>query len=105
MSYEQKVSRSTPGLIVAVIDDSGSEADPLPGTNDAKYKWVEYDFKAILHELLQRSTETKNGAPIIKPRYYLSIIEYGSSPQFWGDPVMDIETAVRKFTDNSDSMG
>ena len=105
MSYGQKASRATPVLVILILDDSGSMADLLSGTNDAKHKWVEYDLKAILHELMQRSTEIRDGVAVIKSRYYVSIIEYGSNPQFWGDPVMDIETAVRKFTDNGNSLG
>ena len=41
MSYEKKISRQNPGLIVGVLDDSGSMQDNLPGTSDPKYKWVE----------------------------------------------------------------
>lgn len=103
--HEQKISRANPGHITMLIDDSGSEEEPLAGTNDPKFKWIEFYLKAILYLLLQRSTETKGDTPIIKPRYYLSIIQYGSKPQFWGDSVMDIETVVRKFADNGDSMG
>ena len=103
--YEQKISRANPGHITMLIDDSGSEDEPLAGTNDPKYKWIEFYLKAILYLLLQRSTESKGDDQIIKPRYYLSIIQYGSYPQFWGDQVMDIESVIEKFTDNGDSMG
>lgn len=105
MSYEKKISRSNPGLIILLLDDSGSMADNLPGTSDAKFKWVELYIKAILYELMQRSTEVSGGTAVIKPRYHLIFIKYGSNPEFWGDPVMDIEGAVRKFTESSNSLG
>lgn len=105
MSHEQKISQANPGLVSAVLDDSGSTADFLPGTNDPVFKWIEHDFGAILHELLQRSTEMKGDNTAIKRRYYLSVTKYGSRPQKWGDDLMDIETAAEKFTDEGNSIG
>ena len=47
----------SPDLIVFVLDDSGSMADPLPGTGDAKFQWVERYVGIILKLLLARCTE------------------------------------------------
>lgn len=98
MSYEQKISRTKPGLIVLVLDDSGSMSDKLAGTSDQRYKWVERYFNIILNLLLSRSTEVKGDGSVIKPRYYVYVITYGTQPQVWAKGEMDIETAVKNFT-------
>jgi Mg-chelatase subunit ChlD len=105
MPYEKKISRQYPGLIVAILDDSGSMSDNLPGTSDRKYKWVERYMGIIFNELLTRSSEVKQDAVVIKPRYYVHVITYGSGAHVWGSPHMDIETAVKHFTDSGNSLG
>jgi len=105
MSYEKKISRANPGLIVIVIDDSGSMADNLAGTSDQRWKWVEHYIGIILTELLSRSTEVKGNDSVIKPRYYVYVIKYGSKPQIWGNGEMDIKAAVELFTQSGDSLG
>lgn len=105
MSYEKKISCGNPGLILGVLDDSGSMSDKLPGTSDPKYKWVERYWGIILKLLLALSTDMGGNGPIIKPRYYTHVIKYGSTTQLWGNPEMDIESAVKHFTDLGDSLG
>jgi hypothetical protein len=105
MAYEKRISRANPGLIIMVLDDSISMGENLPGTPDPKYKWVESYCGIIWDELLARSTDTRGQAPIIKPRYYILVIKYGSNPQLWGSPEMDIETAVKQFANAGNSMG
>jgi len=105
MSYEKKISRANPGLIVEVIDDSGSMSDNLPSTTDAKYKWVERYTGIILKELLARSTEIKGDGTVIKPRYYTHTILYGSSPEVWGKEGMDIQATVEQYTNSGNSLG
>lgn len=103
--YEQKISRTKPGWIGVILDDSGSMSDTLPQTSDPKYLWVERDFGHILQELLARSTEMRGNEAVVKPRYYISAVKYGSRPELWGYPEMDIETAVRQFVDGGNSLG
>ena len=105
MACEQKISREKPGLIVMVLDDSGSMKDKLPGTSDPKYKWVERYCGIILNELLNRSSEVKGNGVVIKPRYYLHVITYGSHPKLWGSPGMDIQAAVELFANSGNSLG
>lgn len=105
MAYEQKISRANPSLISLILDDSGSMSDDLTGTSDPKFKWVERDFGNILLELLALSTDAKGNDAVVKPRYYLTVVKYGSSPELWGSPEMDIETAVRLFADGGNSLG
>ncbi len=105
MSYEQKISRNKPGLIGLIIDDSISMRDKLPGTSDPRYMWVERYVGIILEELLSRSSEVKGDGVVIKPRYYLYVLKYGSDTELWGEGEMDIETAVKLFSDSGNSLG
>lgn len=104
MPNEKKISCQFPGLIVMVIDDSGSMDDKLAGTSDAKYKWVERYTGHIFDELLARSSDVKGNGVVIKPRYYVIVIKYGGSTQLWGSPGMDIKTAVEKFANDGNSL-
>ena len=97
MAYEQKISQARPGLIGLVLDDSLSMADNMPGTTDPKFMWVERYCGIIFDELLSRSSEVRGDNVVVKPRYYLHVVKYGSSTQFWGDSEMDIKTAVEKL--------
>jgi len=105
MAYEKKISRAEPGLIGLVVDDSGSLAENLPGTSDPKYEWVERYVGIILHELLSRSSEVKGATVVVKPRYYLTVVKYGSRPELWGSPEMDIQAAVELFSQSGNSLG
>jgi hypothetical protein len=105
MAYEQKISRANPGLILLICDDSGSMSDNLPGTSDPKFLWVERYVGNILQELLARSTDMRGNDAVVKPRYYLVVVRYGSDPEPWGSPEMDIETALRLFADGGNSLG
>jgi len=100
MSYEQKISQAKPGLIGLVLDDSGSMGDNLPGTSNPKFQWVERYFGIILDELLSRSSEVKGTGVVIKPRYYLYVLKYGSDTEIWGNGEMNIEAAVELFSNS-----
>lgn len=105
MAYTRKISRQFAGLIAFVLDDSGSMRDKLRGTSDAKSEWVERYFGIILKELLGRSTEVKGDGVVVKPRYYIHVVQYGSTPQVWGDGELDIEAGVEKYTNDGNSIG
>ena len=105
MPYEQKISREKPGLIGFILDDSGSMEDCLAGTSDPKFKWVERYSGIILQELLARCSDIKGDEVVIKPRYYLIVIKYGSQPELWGTPGMDIQAAVELFSKSGNSLG
>ena len=81
--YRERVSRSKPGLIVMILDDSGSMTEILPGTNKPKYQWVEQYAGVIFKELLSRSTVASGDTAEIRPRYFVYTIPYGSAPSIW----------------------
>jgi len=105
MAYGKKISRAEPGLIVQVLDDSGSMSENLPGSSDPKYQWVERLYGNILQELLARSTDLKGNTAVVKARYILLHILYGTEPQIWGNGEMDIEATVKKYTEDGNSLG
>jgi len=110
VNYQKAVNRANPGLIVFVLDDSGSMAGPLPGTSDPKYVWVERYTKILLSELLARSQEMGAGDTIrIKPRYYVYFVPYGSQPvTSWNaqDPAqLDIQSVFTRYADSNYSLG
>lgn len=109
MPYEKVVRRADPALIVMLLDDSGSMATPMPGTSDMRYQWVERYAGIILRELLARSMEMSGETPVVRPRYYLDIMKYGSNVETWqtssnGDGELDIGEVAEKLTD-SGSLG
>lgn len=103
--YEKKVSTSNPGLIGGIIDDSGSVLEKLAGTTDEIYLWISRYFGIILMELLSRCTSMQGQEAVIKPRYFNSFVLYGSQPQIWGEPIMDIERTVTKYQTSDNSLG
>ncbi|MBI3835647.1 MAG: VWA domain-containing protein [Planctomycetes bacterium] len=105
MAYEKKVSRAFAALIIFLLDESKSMADMLHGTSDEKFKWVERYFGIMLQELLARCTEAVVSGVVIKPRYYISVIRYGSSVSVWGDEIMSIEDAALRFAESHNSLG
>lgn len=105
MPYDKKISRQNPGLILFVLDDSGSMASNLSGTSDPKYQWVERYFGIILKELLARSTEVKGNGIVVKPRYLVYVLLYGSTQKVWGNGELDIQAAVEQYTEAGNSLG
>lgn len=105
MPYDKKIQRSEPGLIVLVLDDSGSMGQNLEGTSDQKCVWVERYSQHIMKELLARSTELSGDRVTVKPRYHVQAIIYGSQPRLWMPSLVDIEQALQAFTSNNYSFG
>lgn len=103
--YRRKAERAHPALILMIMDDSGSMADSLSGTSDRRFELVERYSGMILKELLERSTEVSGESHSIRARYYLDIIKYGSSLEFWSEEELDIGEAVKRFADAGGSFG
>ena len=61
----------------------------------------------ILKELLARSMEPKGETYIVKPRYYVDVIKYGTNPVAWTDEISPIDKAIEEFgkADNSFKLG
>lgn len=103
--HEKLVNRAQPAVICLVFDESPSMLDPLPGTDDPKYMWLERYGGIILKQLLSYSSEVRGESLVIKPRYFLYVIVYGSYPTVWGDGLMDIQQAVDRYSKANNSFG
>ena len=105
MTYERKVERAHPALIVMILDDSGSMSASMTGTSDARFQWVERYSGVILKELLARSTEIQGTNPVVKARYFVEVIKYGSTPELWSNEELDIGEVVIRFGNQGNSFG
>jgi hypothetical protein len=107
MAYNRKVERAHPELIMMVLDDSGSMSLNMPGGSDTRAQWVERYAGIILKELLARSTEMQGDQPVVKARYFLDVIMYGSQAKVWNNNAeeLDIGVAVQKFSDQGHTFG
>lgn len=47
----------------------------------------------------------KGDAAVVKPRYYLTVEKYGSHPELWGSPELNIQEAVELFSKSGNSLG
>jgi len=54
---------------------------------------------------LDRCTEAVGDDVVVKARYYLHLISYGSTPRIWGNGQMNIEEAVSAYAAANQSMG
>jgi hypothetical protein len=105
MPYEKQVNRKHPTLIQMILDDSGSMSTPMPGTAKPRYEWVETYAGTILTELLARSTELTASGTIVKPRYFLDVIKYGTTAETWSSEELDIGAAATQFDRDKGSFG
>ncbi len=104
MPYEKEIQQRNPGLIILLIDDSCSMLECLAGTSEPRYKWTERYAGHIFKELLDLSSDMKGDQLIVKPRYYISVIKYGSTTELWGNSIMTIEEAVKLYSSSGNSL-
>lgn len=105
MPYAKVVNRKNPTLIQMILDDSGSMQTPMPGGGKPRYQWVETYAGTILTELLARSTELGGNAPVIRPRYFIDVIKYGTDVHHWSNAELDIGAAATRFDSEKGSFG
>jgi hypothetical protein len=105
MPYEKQVQRAHPNLIQMILDDSGSMDKVMPGSNKTRYQWVETYAGTILTELLARSTDLPASGPVVRPRYFLDVIKYGTNAETWSAEELDIGAAAMQFNNQSASFG
>ena len=105
MPHDKQVSRTNPNLIQMILDDSGSMQTLMPASNKTRYQWVETHAGTILTELLARSTVLAASGPVIKPRYFLDVIKYGTNAEPWSSEELDIGAAAKQFDSQNGSFG
>lgn len=83
MPYTAQITRAKPTLVVLLLDQSGSMADPFGGEqNVRKAEFVAGVVNHTLHDLVIRCTKTEE----VRNYYYVSVVGYGRNvgPAFAG---------------------
>src|SRR4051812_43586952 len=81
--YSAQITRANPALIILLVDQSGSMADPFSGENAMrKADYVADVVNHTLHDLVIRCTKTEE----VRNYYHISVIGYGRhvGPVFGG---------------------
>jgi len=76
MAYSAQITRANPTLIVFLLDQSGSMADPFGGEQSArKADFVASTVNHALHDLVIRCTKTEE----VRDYYHVALVGYGRS--------------------------
>lgn len=76
MAYSAQITRANPTLIVFLLDQSGSMADPFGGDNATrKADFVASTVNHALHDLVIRCTKTEE----VRDYYHVALVGYGRS--------------------------
>ena len=105
MPYQKLVQRAQPALIQMILDDSASMKTEMPGTNKTRFELVEKHAGVLLTELIARSTHFEASGPVVRPRYFLDVIKYGSRVEHWSTSELDIDAASKQFDAEKGSFG
>ena len=74
MAYTAQITRANPTLIVFLLDQSGSMADPFGGEQSArKADFVASTVNHALHDLVIRCTKTEE----VRDYYHVAVVGYG----------------------------
>lgn len=74
MAYTAQITRANPTLIVFLLDQSGSMADPFGGEQAGrKADFVASTVNHALHDLVIRCTKTEE----VRDYYYVAVVGYG----------------------------
>lgn len=99
MPYTAQISRANPTLIVLLLDQSGSMADPFGGDQDVrKAEFVSGVVNHTLHDLVIRCTKTEE----VRDYYHVSVVGYGRTvgPALGGALASRAVVPVSQVADN-----
>lgn len=99
MAYTAQITRANPTLVVLLLDQSGSMADPFGGEQNArKAEFVASVVNHTLHDLVIRCTKTEE----VRNYYYVSVVGYGRNvgPAFSGTLAARSIVPVAEVADN-----
>ena len=85
MTYDQRLDRLNPGLIVLLIDQSESMLDPLAEGPTSKAGAVAEHLNSLIYELILRCVKTPREPP--RPYIHISAITYCTDNE--GNPIID----------------
>ena len=78
MTYQQRLDRVNPGLVVLLVDQSESMSEPLAGGQVTKATVVTEHLNSLLYELILRCVKTPREPP--RPYIHVAVITYWASP-------------------------
>jgi len=99
MAYTAQITRANPTLVVILLDQSGSMADPFGGEqNVRKAEFVAGVVNHTLHDLVIRCTKTEE----VRNYYFVSVVGYGRSvgPAFAGPLAARTVVPISEVADN-----
>jgi hypothetical protein len=89
MTYDRRIDRLTPALIVILVDQSESMTEPIAetvgGTLITKAQAVAHQINTLIYELILRCTRTSREPP--RAYFFVSVIGYSTDPM--GEPVIE----------------
>jgi hypothetical protein len=99
MSYTAQITRANPTLVVILLDQSGSMADPFGAEQSVrKAEFVAGVVNHTLHDLVIRCTKTEE----VRNYYHVSVVGYGRTvgPAFAGPLAARSVVPVAEVADN-----
>ena len=84
MTYERRIDRLNPGLILLLVDQSDSMNEPLAGGETPKAQAVADQINQLIYELILRCVKTPREPP--RPYFHLGVIGYSTARS--GDPLV-----------------
>ena len=85
MSYQRRIDRLNPALIVILVDQSDSMNEGLSSGPVSKAQAVADQLNSLLYELVLRCVKTPREPP--RPYFYVSVIGYSTDPH--GAPIVE----------------
>lgn len=83
MTYERRIDRLNPGLILLLVDQSDSMNEPLAGGDTPKAQAVADQINQLIYELILRCVKTPREPP--RPYFHIGVIGYSTARS--GDPI------------------
>src|SRR5262245_35022876 len=85
MSYDRRIDRLHPALIIVLVDQSDSMTEPIGGSRVPKAQAVADRINLLLHELVLRCAKTRGEPP--RPYFSVSVIGYSTTDD--GEPIVE----------------
>ncbi len=85
MSYQRRIDRLSPALIIIMVDQSESMSEAIGGGTMSKAQAVADQLNTLLYELVLRSVKSAREAP--RAYFFVSVIGYSTTPH--GDPIVE----------------
>jgi hypothetical protein len=90
VSYQRRIDRLSPALIVIMVDQSESMTEPIGGGTLSKAQAVADQLNTLLYELVLRCVKSPREAP--RAYFYVSVIGYSTTAA--GEPIVEPALAM-----------